>query len=97
MSANVDRATLDFLNAFSEDERNEGQRLHGEGAVALGEGRDHDVFQDAQVGEDFRRLKHPDNTGLIDLMRLNSEKGLPVERDLYWSPKALNEIAPEMF
>ncbi|MDF1752682.1 MAG: DEAD/DEAH box helicase [Verrucomicrobiales bacterium] len=34
MSANVDRATLDFLNKFSEDERNEGQRLHNEGAVA---------------------------------------------------------------
>jgi len=34
MSANVDRATLDFLNKFSEDERNEGQRLHKEGAVS---------------------------------------------------------------
>ena len=34
MPANVDRATLDFLNTFSEDERNEGQRLHGEGAVS---------------------------------------------------------------
>ncbi|MDF1811464.1 MAG: DEAD/DEAH box helicase [Verrucomicrobiales bacterium] len=34
MPANVDRATLDFLNKFSEDERNEGQRLHSEGAVA---------------------------------------------------------------
>lgn len=31
---NVDRATLDFLNAFGEDEKNEGQRLHDEGAVA---------------------------------------------------------------
>ena len=30
---NVDRATLDFLNGFSEDEKNEGQRLHDEGAV----------------------------------------------------------------
>ncbi len=30
---NVDRATLDFLNAFSEDEKKEGQRLHDEGAV----------------------------------------------------------------
>lgn len=34
MSANVDRATLDFLNTFSEAERNEGQRLQTEGAVA---------------------------------------------------------------
>ncbi len=30
---NVDRATLDFLNGFSDDEKNEGQRLHDEGAV----------------------------------------------------------------
>ncbi|MEM9016200.1 MAG: DEAD/DEAH box helicase, partial [Verrucomicrobiota bacterium] len=30
---NVDRATLDFLNAFSDDEKKEGQRLHEEGAV----------------------------------------------------------------
>lgn len=30
---NVDRATLDFLNAFNKDEKNEGERLHREGAV----------------------------------------------------------------
>lgn len=30
---NVDRATLDFLNSFSHDEKKEGQRLHDEGAV----------------------------------------------------------------
>lgn len=30
---NVDRATLDFLNAFSENEKKEGQRLHDEGGV----------------------------------------------------------------
>jgi SNF2 family DNA or RNA helicase len=30
---NVDRATLDFLNSFSSDEKKEGQRLHDEGAV----------------------------------------------------------------
>jgi len=30
---NVDRATLDFLNSFSESEKNEGQRLQQEGAV----------------------------------------------------------------
>jgi hypothetical protein len=23
--------------------------------------------------------------------------GLPIERDLYWQPKMLEEIAPEMF
>ncbi|MEM7699393.1 MAG: hypothetical protein AAF236_13430, partial [Verrucomicrobiota bacterium] len=31
---NLDRATLDFLNGFSDDEKNEGQRLHDEGCVA---------------------------------------------------------------
>ncbi|MEQ1840480.1 MAG: ATP-dependent helicase, partial [Verrucomicrobiales bacterium] len=30
---NVDRATLDFLNSFSHDEKKEGQRLHDEGGV----------------------------------------------------------------
>lgn len=30
---NVDRATLDFLNSFNNDEKREGQRLHKEGAV----------------------------------------------------------------
>ncbi len=30
---NVDRATLDFLNSFTDDEKKEGQRLHKEGAV----------------------------------------------------------------
>jgi len=30
---NVDRATLDFLNSFTSDEKKEGQRLHKEGAV----------------------------------------------------------------
>ncbi len=31
---NVDRATLDFLNAFSDDEKKEGQRIHDDGGVA---------------------------------------------------------------
>lgn len=30
---NVDRATLDFLNSFTNDEKKEGERLHREGAV----------------------------------------------------------------
>ncbi|MCB1066374.1 MAG: ATP-dependent helicase, partial [Verrucomicrobiae bacterium] len=30
---NLDRATLNFLNSFSEDAKNEGQRLHDDGAV----------------------------------------------------------------
>ncbi|MCB1089510.1 MAG: hypothetical protein KDM63_20900, partial [Verrucomicrobiae bacterium] len=31
---NLDRATLNFLNSFSEAVKNEGQRLHDEGTVA---------------------------------------------------------------
>ena len=30
---NLDRATLDFLNGFADDEKNEGQKLHDEGHV----------------------------------------------------------------
>ena len=38
--------------------------------------------------------------GYFSLKELQSVKGplgLPIERDLYWQPKTLREIAPEMF
>jgi len=38
--------------------------------------------------------------GYFSLKELQSVKGplgLPIERDLYWKPKTLKEIAPEMF
>ena len=38
--------------------------------------------------------------GYFSLKELQSVKGamgLPIERDLYWTPKTLEEIAPEMF
>lgn len=38
--------------------------------------------------------------GYFSLKELQSVKGplgLPIERDLYWKPKTLREIAPEMF
>jgi hypothetical protein len=38
--------------------------------------------------------------GYFNLSELESVKGpmgLPIERDLYWTPKTLQEIAPEMF
>jgi len=43
---------------------------------------------------------HVKELGYFSLKELKSVKGplgLPIERDLYWEPKALEEIAPEIF
>ena len=34
---------------------------------------------------------------LSELESVNGPMGLPIERDLWWEPKTLEEIAPEMF
>ena len=34
---------------------------------------------------------------LSELESVNGPMGLPIERDLYWQPQTLEEIAPEMF
>ena len=34
---------------------------------------------------------------LAELQKVRGTLGLPIERDLYWKPKMLREIAPEMF
>ena len=34
---------------------------------------------------------------LSELKKVRGHLGLPVERDLYWVPKTLEEIAPELF
>lgn len=34
---------------------------------------------------------------LKELESVRGAMGLPIERDLYWEPKTLEEIAPEMF
>lgn len=34
---------------------------------------------------------------LSELESVNGPMGLPIERDLYWQPKTLQEIVPEMF
>jgi hypothetical protein len=34
---------------------------------------------------------------LSELQRVKGPMGLPIERDLYWRPKPLDEIAPELF
>jgi hypothetical protein len=43
---------------------------------------------------------HEKELGYFSLKELESVRGplgLPIERDLYWQPKMLEEIAPEMF
>lgn len=43
---------------------------------------------------------HERELGYFSLKELESVRGpmgLPIERDLYWTPKTLEEIAPEMF
>jgi hypothetical protein len=43
---------------------------------------------------------HEKELGYFNLKELESVKGplgLPIERDLWWKPKPLEEIAPEMF
>jgi len=43
---------------------------------------------------------HEIEFGYFNLSELESARGpmgLPIERDLYWQPKTLEEIAPEMF
>ena len=43
---------------------------------------------------------HEKELGYFSLKELESVRGplgLPIERDLYWTPKTLQEIAPEMF
>ena len=34
---------------------------------------------------------------LSELQKVRGALGLPIERDLYWQPKTLEEIAPELF
>jgi hypothetical protein len=34
---------------------------------------------------------------LSELQSVRGSLGLPIERDLYWRPKTLREIAPELF
>ena len=43
---------------------------------------------------------HEKELGYFSLKELESVRGpmgLPIERDLYWKPKTLEEIAPELF
>ena len=62
------------------------------------------ITQGSPDGDDFILFGlvdgHEKELGYVSLVELQSIKGplgLPVERDLYWRPKMLRQIAPEMF
>jgi len=62
------------------------------------------VLDDAGLEQDYHffGLVHgfEKELGYFSLKELESVRGplgLPIERDLYWIPKTLEEIAPEMF
>lgn len=62
------------------------------------------ITEGSQEGDDFIFFGlvdgHEKELGYFSLKELQSVKGplgLPIERDLYWQPKTLREIAPEMF
>ena len=62
------------------------------------------ITEGSQEGDDFLMFGLVDGLekelGYVSLKELESAKGpmgLPIERDLYWQPKTLEEIAPEMF
>ena len=42
-------------------------------------------------------VKELGHFSLAELQAVRGPWGLPIERDLYWKPKPLDEIAPEMF
>jgi len=62
------------------------------------------VTDDSGTEVDFRffglvdgHFKELGYFNLSELESVNGPMGLPIERDLYWKPKMLQEIAPEMF
>jgi len=57
-------------------------------------GREVDFQFFGLVEGQFRELGY---VNLSELDSVNGPMGLPIERDLYWKPKTLEEIAPEMF
>ena len=57
-------------------------------------GREVDFQFFALVQGQFREFGY---VNLSELESVNGPMGLPIERDLYWKPKTLEEIAPEMF
>ena len=62
------------------------------------------ISEGSPEGEDFSFFGlvfgHEKELGyfsLSELQKVRGSLGLPIERDLYWQPKTLEEIAPELF
>ena len=53
--------------------------------------------EDRFFGLVFGHEKELGYFSLSELKKVRGALGLPVERDLYWTPKTLEEIAPELF
>ena len=62
-----------------------------EGGVVTFDGRD--LFFGLVEGHE----KELGYFSLLELQQVKGPMGLPIERDLYWRPKPLDEIAPELF
>jgi len=56
------------------------------------EGRDIQMF-----GLVDGHIKELGYVSLNELMAVRGPMGLPIERDLFWSPKRLRDLAPELF
>jgi Protein of unknown function (DUF2958) len=65
-----------------------------EGSPIMEDGREVDFQFFGLVEGQFKELGY---VMLSELETVHGPMGLPVERDLYWEPKTLEEIAPEMF
>ena len=53
--------------------------------------------KDTFFGLVFGHEKELGYFSLSELQKVRGPLGLPIERDLYWKPKTLEEIAPELF
>ena len=65
-----------------------------EGSPVMEDGQEIDVQFFGLVDGQCKELGY---VMLSELENVNGPMGLPIERDLWWKPKTLEEIAPEMF
>ena len=52
-------------------------RIQPEHAITPREAGDHDIFQNTEIGKDFRRLKNARHAGLVDLPGFNPSRDWP--------------------
>ena len=64
----------------------------------------HNITEASRKGCDVRmfglvdgHVKELGYVSLNELMSVRGPMGLAIERDIYWSPKKLGDIAPEIF